>query len=551
VLLIGQGVGEITAASNTESQTQQSTSGPQQAVTLSVAEWLSYLNNGSTYSLASLYAPQANLTWGGTVGIFGGGTYSGQDTIRLLFSALLENTTLFIADPSPVNTTIVAPDTVNATFSLQLNAERGTAGTYAFEVSVEQEWVDDGGAWQIQRENWIDNSYDFDAVTSTTTAMMFLGPQWSTTPYPEPDGLPTGVYDQSCATALDFLYCVGGAFAGSDSFYSQLGSGGGAGQWLSGTPYPIQIQQESCVADDTSVNSASILCIGGINPQDSQGPPTNQTFIAPLSSTGGIGKWQSDGSYPIPISDASCPTDYGVDGYPPPAQVVCVGGADGNSTSVYWSGLVAGWFPTTPLPSASGHTCWISQLYIYCLTNPTGESTTDDVFYARLSNGGIAGGWNATSPYPVAATDVNCVTNGGYNDYVFCVGGDDSGDVFYARLSHTGGGIIGTWQRATSAPSGFGYDTCVQALSSIWCAEGGTIYYDQILGTDALTAIQTITLQSAIATVTHTTTTTTVSTSFTSQVTKVSALPEIYGLFGIAVIFAASTVFFATKRRAP
>jgi hypothetical protein len=551
---------------NNAAQAQrQPTVNPQQAVTALVAQWLGYLSNQSVSGLTSLYASQATLIWGGTVGIFGGGVFSGQSNVRLLYSALFGNTTLLTAIATPVNTSSVAPAMVNATFGLELSAQRGSGGTYQFGINVEQEWVDQNGAWRIQKETWIDNDYAFNAVTSTSTRTLALGSQWVITPYPLPSRPPSGVDYESCATDSDFLYCIGGGFDGASNYYAQLGLDGGAGPWKNTTAYPVPIENEACVSYSVSVaEDATILCVGGNNPNGSS--PTNQTYVAKLSPDGGIvGSWQAQLDYPIPVSDASCVVDSGIDGFTA-VQVICIGGdTEGGSptSAVYYApvfeGGIGDWSSATSYPApVDSHSCVISQVYVYCAGGLVNHSFTDSVYYAQVSSsGGIEGGWNETAPYPINVTNTNCVTSGGYNDYAFCVGGlvpggGGTGDVFYARLSHTGGGIEGSWMRATSYDGGFDYNSCVEAISTIWCDWAGSIAYDEILGPDAPTVTQTVTVATATATITTTATTTAVSTSATGvsgHATQTSLLPEVYGLFGIVVIFAISTVFFATRRR--
>jgi hypothetical protein len=534
---------------------------PQQAIASSVAGWLGYLSNESVSGLTGLYTTQATLIWGGTVGIFGGGVFSGQGNIRLLYSALFENTTLLTAIATPVNTTSTG-NSVNATFGLELSVQRGSGGTFRFDINVEQEWTNQNGAWKIQEETWINNDYTFNAVTSTTTQTLGLGPEWVVTPYPVPPGPPSSVDYESCVTDSYFLYCVGGGFVGAAVYYAQLGLHGGAGPWKSTTSYPVSIQSEACVTFPVRVGQdATILCVGG----DSGGSPTNQSYAAQLSPDGGIiGPWQAQPAYPIPITGESCVVDSGTDGFTA-VQLICVGGdtTGGIPTSAVYYYPVAGqtgigsWSSTTSYPAPiDSHSCVMSQLYVYCVSGLLNHNFTDAVYFAEAaSGGGINGSWRETASYPIEATNMNCVTNGGYNDYVFCVGGlipggGATGDVFYARLSHTGGGIIGSWMRATSYNGGFDYNSCVEAISTIWCDWAGAIAYDEILGPDALTLTQTVTLAAATATVTRTTTVTSASaTTTSSRNDQGSLLPDVYGLFGIVVIFAVSTVFFAARRK--
>lgn len=531
----------------------------QQNVESLVAEWLGYLTNESVSGMTGLYSSNATLVWGGTVGIFGGGVFSGQANIRLLYSALIENTTLLTAIATPINTTLISSALVNATFGLELSAQRGSGGTYSFDIIVEQEWVSQGGTWRIANETWINNKYAFNAVTSTSTVTMALGPQWVVTPYPQPPGPPSSSSGESCVTDSDFLYCIGGEFVGSGVYYAQLGLDGGVGVWKNTTAYPMPIEDASCVAYTFSSSpDATVLCVGGSynNPSGA----TNSTYAARLSPDGGIvGPWVAQPDYPVPISGASCVVDSGVDGFNA-VQVVCVGGdAQGGSPTdaVYYASVFNGgtlaWNSTTSYPApVDSHSCVDSQLYLYCVAGLVNHSFADTVYFAEFSSsGGVNGSWYKTASYPINVTNTQCVTTEGYKDYVFCVGGlvgggGATGDVFYARLSHTGAGIEGSWMRATSYSGGFDYNSCVETLSTIWCDWAGSVAYDEILSPGASMETSTV----AVA-VTSTITVTSVSTAgaASGETATPSLLPEVFGLFAIAVVFAVSTVFFAMRRR--
>jgi len=228
----------------------------------------------------------------------------------------------------------------------------------------------------------------------------------------------------------------------------------------------------------------------------------------------------------------------------------CIGGRNGGTktTSVYYDKLwpePSDWNSTTPYPLAGGRSCVIYQRTIYCISEPTGNSTTDPVYYAQVSGGLVIGGWKQTTSYPIAVTGESCVT---FEGYVYCMTGLKvnsccaTGDVYYARLSD--GGIQGSWLRATSIP-GFGYGSCVVALSSIWCDWGGGIVHNVILGPSTPTVTTTEKVASAIATVT--TTATTLSSS--GQAVGFASTPVIYALIGTTVLLAVSTLFFATRRK--
>jgi len=572
VIIVIGGFGTSSKDNLLQAQQQQSSAGPQQAVTARVAQWLGYLNNESVSGLVGLYSNQTKVNWGGNTGLFGivSGVFAGQSNVRLLYSALFANTTFFMAIPSPVNTSVVAPGMVNATFEVHMTAQRGARGTYAFTINVEQQWVSHVATWEIQSETWTNYGYTFSVVTSANTYIPTLGPEWvvdSPLVPGMPRGYDMGVENESCVTDSYFLYCVGGGFADSSVYYLQLGLEGGTGPWRNTTSYPVPILGESCVTYSAYDSpQANVLCVGGTT----RGSPTNQTYFAQLSQAGGIkGQWLTNvyTSYPIAVSGAKCVVDPPT--YPTaPGYAYCVGGetGGGNSTSaVYYSPLGAfSWSPTTSYPGGVvGHNCVISQRYIYCIAGVLdgSYSKADSVYYAQVSgSGGIVGGWKQAPSYPMGITNGMCVTSGGYDDYVFCIDGlptgrqATTGDVYYARLLHTGGGILGSWTPATGMPVGFGYGSCVQAIRSIWCDWHGSIAHDVILGPDMPTVTQTETAATAIATVTTTLTTTAFSTSVittSGQASSIESEPLVYALAGTTIILVVSTLFFAVARKRP
>jgi hypothetical protein len=558
-------LGEVGANRGNEVQAQQQpAAGPQQTVVARVAEWLGYLNNESVSGLASLYTSTANVSWSGNTGIFEifSGAFAGQSNVRLLYSAIFANTTFFMAVPSPVNTSVIGSGLVNATFEMHMTAQRGSRGTYAFTIDVEQAWVNQGGTWLIQSETWTNYGYTFSVITSTNTYLPTLGPEWvvdSPLIPGRPAGYDLGAENESCVTDSDFLYCIGGSFVGASVYYLQLGPEGGTGPWRNTTAYPVPILGESCVTYSAyDAVQANVLCVGGTN----GGSPTNQSYFAQLSATGGIdGQWMTyaAASYPIPISGASCVVDPPTYPGAPSGFVYCVGGttSGGNATSaVYYSPLGAfSWTPTTSYPGpVDGHNCVISQRYIYCIAGVLNGSyaSSNSVYYAQVSgSGGIVGGWKQAPSYPIGVTNGMCVTSGGYDDYVFCIDGlptgrqGTTGDVYYARLSHTGGGIIGAWTPATGMPVGFGYGSCVEAIGSIWCDWHGGIAHDVILGPEIPTVTQTETAAEAIVTIT-TTSTSMISTS--NQGSGGASGPLVYALAGTTVILAVSTIFLVLRR---
>ncbi|MCL4375614.1 hypothetical protein M1394_02335 [Candidatus Marsarchaeota archaeon] len=206
--------------------------------------------------------------------------------------------------------------------------------------------------------------------------------------------------------------------SGTASFFPPIG-------WTSTTPYPINYTVDSCVE-----SGAYIYCTGGLRYNVSIGSwqYTNASFFAPLS-IGGIGKWISTTSFPLPM-------------------------------------FFAGDIPTD---------CVSSNSYIYCPGAYSWQS-----YYAPLSSSGI-GQWKSTSTYAMSATTGSSICTA-YDSYIYCIGSayDSSSPsgfkniTEFAPLSTSG---IGTWE-TTNAPSYSGYlllfgaTSCDTTNSKIFCQEG-------------------------------------------------------------------------------
>ncbi len=217
-----------------------------------------------------------------------------------------------------------------------------------------------------------------------------IGTWRNTTKYPIP------FYEAGCSIYSGYIYCVGDLYSNvsggtinmnSKSYFAPVSSSG-IGAWKNTTPYPMPFSGNGC-----TILGSRIYCVGGslneylilsnstfynssgyknasaqqiqykvenISNSNYSGSPV---FSASLSSSG-IGKWVSEASYPIELSDAGC--------------------VPGSDT-------------------------------IYCI----GSSSTSDgeeAFYAQMQNNSIIG-WSTTQSYPQPFYYDYCATSassGGY-----------------------------------------------------------------------------------------------------------------------------------------
>lgn len=156
----------------------------------------------------------------------------------------------------------------------------------------------------------------------------------STTHYPVNDINP------SCVLTGGDLYCVAGEagygpqFASTAVYYTTA-SGGTLGTWQSTTPYPIALDNATCVSTD-----GNIYCVGGA----SSGNSFDNVYYASLSGSG-VGTWKSTTAYPIATAPASCVVSYGF--------IYCLGTTPGGDAAYYAPISATGigtWLPTTNYP---------------------------------------------------------------------------------------------------------------------------------------------------------------------------------------------------------
>lgn len=299
-------------------------------------------------------------------------------------------------------------------------------------------------------------------------------PPWTmTTPYPAP------IYMQSCATALGYIYCVGGVSQGPSDF-SEFApvSAAGIGAWQNTTSYPevmVSGTSTAIVATSCVASSSDIYCVGGIT---AGGTQTNSTYFAPHSG-GGIGSWTATTPYPTGVNGQSCvlASQY----------IYCVGGqtATNTGTDVYSAPVsssgIGSWTagPLYPYTSSSSSgenapyvSCAAASSDVYCVGGapPTNEISAGDVYYAQLSGGGV-GAWQTTTNFPVQAVGTVCTAPGAY---LICAGGFTYNGqtsilnaTFFAPITATG---IGTWQQSGLVPSVM--PSCASESGYVYCVGG-------------------------------------------------------------------------------
>jgi len=181
--------------SNSISSSNSSSSEGSPAVVKLVGEFVKDLNNGtvvhdqvSVKPLEGFYSNTSVVKWYGTKqndGFYASAfftgvnrsavVYGGRYNIIGLYSVVVNN--YFFAQPKPayasliasnLSTRVVAPNTVNATFSLFVKVWNSAVGAFNATINVQQQWVNQAGSWYIQRESW-------DFLKSYVQSPMFIG----------------------------------------------------------------------------------------------------------------------------------------------------------------------------------------------------------------------------------------------------------------------------------------------------------------------------------------------------------------------------------------
>lgn len=195
---------------------------------------------------------------------------------------------------------------------------------------------------------------------------------------------PSPAIGLSCAASAGFIYCVGGAntvgtLESNATYYAPISSSG-VGQWAATTNYPGTVDDESCVT-----SGGFIYCVAGYT---ALGPQAiSATYYAPVSSAG-IGAWKAGTAYPTADSGLSCVTVGG--------SVYCIGGITGQgdaTDAVYYaqlssSGGIGAWNSAESYPTDIITSCVASGSVIFCVSGSTSsgvEGDTDAVYYMSVT----------------------------------------------------------------------------------------------------------------------------------------------------------------------
>jgi hypothetical protein len=124
-------------------------------------------------SVDKFYTQTSVVNWyGETNGL--GSIQQGAGNIQLLYAASLGSTTILKANFTHVQTALVNPNQVNATSMITMTGHSTVVGNLNATVLVSQEWVQSGGTWTIQKEDW-----DYTLFTVQNAGESTVFPQWS------------------------------------------------------------------------------------------------------------------------------------------------------------------------------------------------------------------------------------------------------------------------------------------------------------------------------------------------------------------------------------
>lgn len=339
-----------------------------------------------------------------------------------------------------------------------------------------------------------------------------LGQSWAAT-----SSLPTPSLGISCVTSPEYggVYCVGGTngvTVTNQVYSSTLSNNGGVGGWTKSGVYPASVDSESCVRF-----LASVYCIAG-----SQGgfKYVSTDYFSNLTSTG-LGRWVQTTAYPLQAEQQSCLAYqyfvYCVAGN------TAFGLKNSTYFATLSSHGIGAWAATAAYPQKlAGESCNAYSGYIYCVGGYNATSGTDAVYSAPLSSSGGIGAWTKTTSYPKTTYSQSCVA---YSAHLYCVGGfvqppgespTYSSAVYVAPLLGSGG--VGAWTQTTAYPSKVEGEDCVATTGYVDCFGG----YDgsAFLASGYYAGIVAIATSTTSVYVTQTTTnTTTYQVNFTTTAT--------------------------------
>jgi len=130
-------------------------------------------SNREVQNLLKFYTPSAVVAWtGNTQGL--GGVYQNQGNIELLYAASIGHTSTINESVSNLQVKVIDANTINATENVFLKGHSTVVGDLNATVNAQQQWVNSGGTWNIQKENW--NYLTFNVQNAGESTVF---PQWS------------------------------------------------------------------------------------------------------------------------------------------------------------------------------------------------------------------------------------------------------------------------------------------------------------------------------------------------------------------------------------
>jgi hypothetical protein len=150
-------------------------------------------------------------------------------------------------------------------------------------------------------------------------------------------------------------------------------------------------------------------------------------------------------------------------------------------------GSVGTWSTTTALPGARGYVeAAVSNGYIYAIGGTTGGATQSTIYFAKLNPDGTVGAWNSTTSLPVALNAMNVAVS---NGYIYIMGGNNGTsnvtNTYYAPLLADGG--IGSFTGGTALPASISQSGVVVANGNVYIVGGfngtsavNTVYYTSL-----------------------------------------------------------------------
>lgn len=155
-----------------QAATPASGSAPSTPVKDAVTQLVQDFNSRNVAGLSNFYAPDACVTWSGLASGLTG-TYNGQGNIRILYGSSIGKTTSLNASIANYNEKPSSPSNVNVTMTISMNGNSSVVGALTSTIDATQQWVFNGGQWQIVKENWDYRTFNVQFPVSSTTF-----PQW-------------------------------------------------------------------------------------------------------------------------------------------------------------------------------------------------------------------------------------------------------------------------------------------------------------------------------------------------------------------------------------